>query len=240
MEEQSPAGFPQGERLSAGGTQSHGVQVETIRGFLTRATLEQIKQEPHEGLQPFWEAQRLELLGPALSPHSEWGNSQLQPGDDAKEVPASFRGIADIIQWPRGECLAHTLTDLSGEVHHETYEHLVSAVKVKEESLDEDPVRSEMRCQRFRQFCYWEAEGPRNVFSQLWQLCHQWLEPGKHTKEQILELVTLEQFLTILPQDMQGWVRECGPETCAKAVALAEDFLARRQEEEKVRAFKTF
>lgn len=71
---------------------------------------------------------------------------------------------------------------------------------------------------------YQEAEGPLEVFCQLWEFCHR-LEPERRTKEQILELVILEHFLTILPKRMQSWVREEGPETCFQAVALAEEFM---------------
>ncbi|XP_062040788.1 zinc finger protein with KRAB and SCAN domains 4-like isoform X1 [Lepus europaeus] len=84
--------------------------------------------------------------------------------------------------------------------------------------------------QRFRGFRYPEATGPREALSRLRELCRQWLRPDLHSKEQILELLVLEQFLTILPGDLQRWVRRQRPESGEEVVALLE-YLERQLEE---------
>ncbi|XP_027705879.1 zinc finger protein 18 isoform X2 [Vombatus ursinus] len=76
--------------------------------------------------------------------------------------------------------------------------------------------------QHFRQFHYQLMSGPHETMRQLRKLCFGWLRPEIHSKEQILEMLMLEQFLTILPGEIQTWVRKQCPESGEEAVTLVE------------------
>ncbi|XP_062978691.1 zinc finger and SCAN domain-containing protein 31-like isoform X2 [Elgaria multicarinata webbii] len=194
----------------------------------------QIKQEPNAGLQQGWETQWQEFLKKMQDPQLGWKNPPCGLQDrsmgNREATPASFEEVDCSSQQPKGEGVIQTPLGLS----REGQERQDSSTNVKEELLDEDGISLGSRCRRFRQFCYREADGPRDVWKKLRELCCRWLEPEQHTKEQILELVILEQFLAILPLEMQRWVWEGGVENCPKAVARAEEFLLRlRQKTER-------
>ncbi|XP_062977851.1 zinc finger and SCAN domain-containing protein 21-like [Elgaria multicarinata webbii] len=195
--------------------------------------------EPCQGMQQRWEAQWQELLKTLQSPHSAWGNLQLPeatPWDDTKAFLASFEQVAKACRWPRGEWAARLLPALTGEAE-EAFGSLEARDqedygKVKAAILRGEALRMEAQRQHFRQFCCQEVRDPRRIHSQVQELCWQWLKPERHSKEQILELLILEQFLASLPVDLQGWIRAGGPDTCSQAVALAEDFLMGQKETE--------
>ncbi|XP_062978627.1 zinc finger and SCAN domain-containing protein 30-like [Elgaria multicarinata webbii] len=217
----------------------HVIQAGSIREFLHRTSGKQFTQIPGEGLLQQWESQWQEFLRTLESPCSVWGAPQLPtdhaPWDDAKAFLASFEQVAEACRWPKEEWAARLLPAVSGAAE-QAFRSLEARDredygKVKAAILRGDSFSREKKRQQFRHFSYQPAEGPRGVHSQLQELCNQWLKAERHTKEQILELLILEQFLTVLPREMQRWVREGSPETCAQAVALAEDFLLTQPEE---------
>ncbi|KAF6313765.1 zinc finger protein 197 [Rhinolophus ferrumequinum] len=75
----------------------------------------------------------------------------------------------------------------------------------------------------FRQLRYHETSGPQEALSRLRELCRRWLRPEARTKAQMLELLVLEQFLSILPAEIRTWVQIHRPGTGEEAVALVEE-----------------
>lgn len=109
---------------------------------------------------------------------------------------------------------------------HEQSEILRTDVSWQQETLTAmEAYDSEASRQKFRHFQYLEVSGPHEALSRLWELCLQWLRPEIHSKEQILELLVLEQFLTILPEEVRAWVNLQHPKNSKDVVTLVEDVI---------------
>ncbi|XP_060093869.1 zinc finger protein 174-like [Heteronotia binoei] len=186
------------------------------------------REEPCKGLHQRWGAQGQDFLKGLDSPQMGW-RKEPGPWEDTKAFLASFEQVALACQWPREVWAARLLPALSGEAQ-KAFGSLEATDredygKVKAAILRGEANRMETLRQHFRQFRYQEVEDPRHIYSQLRELCRQWLRPERHSKEQILELLILEQFLAILPPELQSWIRAGCPDNCTQATALVEDFL---------------
>ncbi|XP_023372232.1 neurotrophin receptor-interacting factor homolog isoform X3 [Otolemur garnettii] len=91
------------------------------------------------------------------------------------------------------------------------------------QQLSNHPADPEAARQKFRQFHYENVVGPREALAHLRELCYQWLEPDVHSKEQMLELLVLEQFLGALPGKLRTWVESQHPKDYEEVAALVED-----------------
>ncbi|XP_066471482.1 piggyBac transposable element-derived protein 2-like [Tiliqua scincoides] len=217
------------------------IQVGSPEPCLRWAAQRTVIREPKEVTSSLlWEAQCQEHVRRVQRPQLKWGKVQLPETAqwaDAKTSPGPLECLSATpdSHWDTEEGVTKPLDGFHGaaqqassrpEATKESDHDQLKTVK------EEETVSSEVQRQNFRQFLYQEALGPRGVYVQLWELCRQWLEPETHTKEQILELVILEQFLAILPQEMQSWVKDCGSRSWYHVVDLLEDFLWRPREAE--------
>lgn len=237
MEQEEPEGKGKEKKPKAVQKDLHASRAGMEAELHFQKFLKPIKQEPEDELQQGWETQWQKFVKSMQAPYFSERDPQLArpPLEESpKAFQASFPSLKGIVE-TRLQCKEEAFNQKT--LCRTCEKDPDSSLQVKEEVWREDTDSLEEQSQHFRQFCYREAEGPRNVCEQLWRLCHQWLKPERHSKEQILELVVLEQFLTILPEDIQGWVREGRPQTSAQAVALAEDFLLNLQRRQQVRAF---
>ncbi|XP_062830379.1 zinc finger protein 646 [Anolis carolinensis] len=198
------------------------VALERGAGHESKAVKSFLKQE--EVMGGAGKLNSSEDLKEAPSSHLGWGNSQQSPWEKATVLLTSVEGPPNAYRKSRG-LGGGSLGDFI-KIEDTKRE---DCWKGREDLLKEDLVTMDVQRALFREYRYQEAEGPREACSRLWYLCHRWLKPERHTKEQILELVILEQFLAILPSEIQSWVKRGCPRTCDRAVALAEDFLLRRQ-----------
>lgn len=153
---------------------------------------------------------------------------QFHPEDDIETYLESFEWMACTHHWPREDWVTQLKPHLSKKALPAGGILEFSSTQdydlLKKSILRQYNITAETQRHTFRHFQYMESQGPRETHRKLQTLCQRWLKPEKHTKEQILDLLVLEQFLTILPQKMQTWVRECSPETCDQAIELAESF----------------
>ncbi|XP_036166448.1 zinc finger protein 75A isoform X12 [Myotis myotis] len=97
-----------------------------------------------------------------------------------------------------------------------------SSSQSKKYTAQMDSLSPESFRQHFRNFHYHEAAGPRVAVGQLQELCRQWLRPDIHSKEEILDLLVLEQFLNILPRDTQTQIKKHHLQSIEEAVALVD------------------
>ncbi|XP_063148731.1 zinc finger and SCAN domain-containing protein 16-like [Candoia aspera] len=198
-------------------------------GFLDTPPQQEAPPRLDHSLLHLWETQFREFLKVSLSEKRLL--EELTPWEDPRAFLASFEEVAVACRWPRKEWVTRLLPALSEEAERAfvslAAEDREDFWKVKAAILRQAATGREKQRQEFRRFGYQEGNGPREVLARLQELLCHWLRAERSSKEQILELLLLEQFLNILPREMQNWVRERTPETCMEAAALAEEFLRR-------------
>ncbi|XP_059585303.1 zinc finger protein 829-like isoform X2 [Alligator mississippiensis] len=178
-----------------------------------------------------WQARRQRELGPGgeASPGGDGGDASCRP--DWHRDASKARRAPRITQPPQEEPVQRG--EMRGPAVMQAMQPPSGAGSPTHPPAGAELPGPEPWRQRFRGLRYRDAPGPREVCRRLQELCRGWLEPQRRSKEQVLELVVLEQFLAILPPGMRSWEWGRSVQTCAQAVALAEGFQRGLEEDEK-------
>ncbi len=104
----------------------------------------------------------------------------------------------------------------------DTFDHK----RVKEAVLAKYEINEEVYRQRFREPDIRPNKNPKEFYNRPKDLYYKWIQPAKRTKEQVGEILILEQFYRSLSPELRVWVKERDPESAREAAQLVETFLA--------------
>jgi hypothetical protein len=109
----------------------------------------------------------------------------------------------------------------------------------QEENPETIPIRNpgtlKMFHEKLRHFQHLSMTGPQQAVSQIQKMCREWLQPETHSKEQMIEQLVLEQFLSTLPEDVQTWVRSKQPKNSREASTLVTTLIKACEEKGKTK-----
>lgn len=101
--------------------------------------------------------------------------------------------------------------------------------ELREALLEKFDISAETYRQRFRQTSTKPGETPTETYHRLKGLYARWIKPQQRTKEEIGELIILEQLLRVLPYDLRTWVKDHEPADGLTAARLAMQYTNARR-----------
>ncbi|KAF7643600.1 hypothetical protein LDENG_00236720 [Lucifuga dentata] len=108
------------------------------------------------------------------------------------------------------------------------FENTMNYLKVKSAVLQKYEISTEFYRVRFHSSVLGEGETPKEMQVHLRDLYEKWMVPKEKTKEQIGDVIIMEQFLGVMNPELCTWVKECNPLTSGEAAELTEAFLTAR------------
>ena len=100
--------------------------------------------------------------------------------------------------------------------------------KVKEAIFKHYDINEETYGQRFWSAKVKEGESPTKIVTRLTDMAVKWLKEHD-TRAKVIDMVVMEQFITMLPEEIRVWVKEHKSETSMIAGKLAEDYQQARK-----------
>ena len=155
------------------------------------------------------------------------------PDDDVEHFLTTFERMARVCRWPKDGWAVRLVPLLTGKARSayvlmdmkdsEQYEKVKAAILAKYE------ITSDTYRRRFRSLKIEPGETPRELYVRLKDLFCKWVKPEKSTVKELSETLILEQFLRMVPPELEIWIREHGPGTAEEAARLAEVFTSARR-----------
>ncbi|XP_056585423.1 uncharacterized protein LOC130406867 [Triplophysa dalaica] len=228
---QTPPGSPFAEVIAslAGLHQQHhqallGLREDQERRF---QALVQTQQEDREAFRSWASQERgpseTSTASPTIPLH------KMGPHDEPEAFLELFERSAELSGWQPDAWAARLIPLLSGEAQLAAQQlpvaNLLQYADLKRAILERVGLSPEQHRQRFRSLELGDRGQPFAFAHQLRDACHRWLMAGANTTDDLVEKVTLEQFVGRLPRKTAQWVQCHRPSTLAQAIQLAEDQL---------------
>lgn len=99
---------------------------------------------------------------------------------------------------------------------------------LKEALLNKFDISPETYWQRFRSTMVPPGYTPTDTYHRLKGLYRCWIRPEQRTKEDVGEIIILEQLLRVRPPEVRTWVKKHDPEEGLDAAKLALQYLNAR------------
>ncbi|XP_043990563.1 neurotrophin receptor-interacting factor homolog [Gambusia affinis] len=165
-----------------------------------------------------------------------WTQSDIpkfEEGDDIEQYLTTFERLATAYQWPERDWAVRLVPHLTGRARAAyvamAAEDSCEYVEVKAAILTKYEINEEVYRQRFREPEVRVNETPREFYNRLKDLYLKWMQPQRRRKEDIGEILILEQFYSSLSPELRVWVKERNPAAAQEAAELVENFLAARR-----------
>ncbi|XP_051777338.1 neurotrophin receptor-interacting factor homolog [Erpetoichthys calabaricus] len=162
-----------------------------------------------------------------------WEYPRLMPfqePEDLEHYLSTFERVATVCNWPRADWAIHLVPLLTGGARAAflamPVEESLIYDSLKAAILEKYEISIETYRVRFRSLEWEEGQSPKELLTLLKELCTKWLQPQKHSIDQIIDFILLEQLLQVFDIKLCTWVEEHWPKNSKEAAELAEVFMA--------------
>ncbi|XP_069100681.1 uncharacterized protein [Pleurodeles waltl] len=148
-----------------------------------------------------------------------------QDSEDPDSFFTNFERVASTANWPEdkwGQYIAPLLTS-----HLQTTYQAINPSgnlpykDIKKTILERVGLDTESYHTKFRQLKWQHQENPRTLYYRVQHSAGRWLQPTERTREEMFDIIVLEQYLDALPPTTRNWVRQHPGLTNETAVDLA-------------------